>query len=172
LLLRTQILALTCLFLGACSSDPGEPRPAREFSDPGVVTAGNVQLHYALTLTGDLPPAIAGSYDIVQRPNLALLTITLAPAAGAGTERLTALELDAQAVTLMGERQALSLRRVNELGGPTYLDCNRATSRADHDRDPGAHRHWRTRDHCPLDPGVRSRVNFTASCRAVKNRSK
>ncbi len=121
MLLRTQIPALTCLFLGACSSDPGEPRPAREFSDPGVVTAGDLRLHYALTLTGDLPPAIAGSYDIVQRPNLALLTITLAPAAGAGTERLTALELDAQTVTLMGERQALSLRRVNELGGPTYL---------------------------------------------------
>ena len=27
----------------------------------------------------------------------------------------------ARAVTLLGERQALSLRRVNESGGPTYL---------------------------------------------------
>jgi hypothetical protein len=121
LLLRTQILALTCLLSGGCGSDPGEPRPAREFSDPGFVTAGDVRLHYALTLTGDLPPAIAGSYDIVQRPNLALLTITLAPAAGADTERLAAFELKAQAATLIGERQALPLRRVNEFGGPTYL---------------------------------------------------
>ncbi len=121
MLLRAQILAFTCFSLGACGSDTGGPRPAREFSEPGFVVAGDVRLNYALTLTDDLPPAIAGSYAIVQRPNLALLTITLAPAAGDGTERIAALELEARAVTLLGERQALSLRRVNESGGPTYL---------------------------------------------------
>jgi hypothetical protein len=121
LLLRTQILALSCLTFCGCGDDPVSPPPAREFADPGFVTAGVVRLYYALTLTSDLPPAIAGSYDIVQRPNLALLTITIAPASGAVTERLAAIELAAEAVTLIGERQALSLRRVNEPGGPTYL---------------------------------------------------
>jgi hypothetical protein len=121
LLLRTLVLALACLTIGGCGDDPGKPPPAREFADPGFIAAGDVRLHYALTLTGDLPPAIAGSYDIVQRPNLALLTITLAPATGAGTQRLAAIELNAQAVSLIGERQTLSLRRVDELGGPTYL---------------------------------------------------
>ena len=121
MLLRTQILALSCLTFCGCGDDPVSPPPAREFADPGFVTAGVVRLYYALTLTSDLPPAIAGSYDIVQRPNLALLTIAIAPASGAATERLAAIELNAEAVTLIGERQALSLRRVNELGGPTYL---------------------------------------------------
>lgn len=120
-LLRAQILALSCLAVGGCGDDPGIPPPAREFSDPGFVSVGAVRLNYALTLTSDLAPAIAGSYDIVQRRNLALLAITITPAAGAGTERLTAIELNAEAVTLMGERQALPLRRVNEHGGPTYL---------------------------------------------------
>jgi hypothetical protein len=121
MLLRAQILALVCYFLGACGGDPGGPRPAREFSEPGFVTAGDVRLNYALTLTDDLPSAIAGSYDIVQSPNLALLTITLAPAAGDGAERIAATGLEARAVNLLGERQALSLRRINESGGPTYL---------------------------------------------------
>jgi hypothetical protein len=120
-LLRTQVLVLSCLAVCGCGDDPGAPPAAREFADPGFVTAGNVRLYYALTLTNDLPPAIAGSYNIVQRPNLALLTITIAPAAGTGTERLAAAELQAEAVTLIGERQALSLRLVNEPGGPTYL---------------------------------------------------
>lgn len=121
MLLRTQILALTCLGVGACGGDPGAPPPAREFTDPGFVTAGDVRLDYALTLTRDLAPEIAGSYDIVQRPNLALLVMTLAPASGTGTARLAANELEAEAVTLMGERTRLPLRRVDEPGGPTYL---------------------------------------------------
>ena len=121
MLLRTQLLALSCLALGACGSGPDKPPPAREYADPGFVTASGVRLYYALTLVSDLPPAIAGSYAVVQRPNLALLTITLAPASGIGTERLAANELEASAVTLIGERQALPLRRVNEAGGPSYL---------------------------------------------------
>lgn len=121
MLSRTQILALGCLAVGGCGADPATPPPAREFADPGFVTAGDVRMYYALTITSDLPPAIAGSYDIVQRPNLALLTITLASAISDGTERLAAIEIEAVATTLLGERQALSLRRVNELGGPTYL---------------------------------------------------
>jgi hypothetical protein len=121
LLLRTQILALTCLAISACGGDPGGPVQAREFADPGFVTAGGLRLYYALTLVSDLPPAIAGSYAVVQRRNLALLTITLAPATGIGAERLAANELEAAAVTLIGMRQALPLRRVDEAGGPTYL---------------------------------------------------
>ncbi|MGB5131143.1 MAG: DUF4426 domain-containing protein, partial [Steroidobacteraceae bacterium] len=94
---------------------------AREYADPGFVTAGGLRLYYALTLLSDLPPAIAGSYAVVQRRNLALLTITLAPATGIGTERLAANELEAAAVTLIGVRHTLPLRRVDEAGGPTYL---------------------------------------------------
>ena len=57
----------------------------------------------------------------MQRRNLALLTITLAPSTDIGAERLTANELVATAGTLIGERRALPLRRVDEAGGPTYL---------------------------------------------------
>jgi len=121
LLLRTQIFALACLAFSACGGGPDRPPPAREFADPGFVESGTVRLYYALTLIGDLPPAIAGSYGVVPRRNLALLTITLVPGTGTGAPRLAASELEATAVTLIGERRALSLRRVDEAGGPTYL---------------------------------------------------
>jgi len=121
LLLRAQMLALACLAIGACDAGPEKPQAARIYADPGFVAAGHVRLYYALTMVDDLPPAIAGSYAVVQRRNLALLTITLAPEAAVGARRIRARELDAAAVTLLGVRQALALRRVDEPGGPTYL---------------------------------------------------
>ena len=119
--LRAHVLTLSCLAFGACGGGPDKPPPAREYTDPGFVTGGGVRLYYALTLVSDLPPAIAGSYAVVQSPNLALLTITLAPETAVGIRRLAANELDAAAVTLLGERQQLALRRVDDTGGPTYL---------------------------------------------------
>ncbi len=121
MLLRTQLVILACLTAGGCGDNPDVPPPARELADPGFVSAAGVRLDYALTLTSDLAPAIAGGYGIVSRRNLALLVITLTPANSSGTERLTADELSALAVSLVGHRQALSLRRVDERGGPTYL---------------------------------------------------
>ncbi|MFZ2509031.1 MAG: DUF4426 domain-containing protein [Steroidobacteraceae bacterium] len=118
---RAQIFAFACLAVAGCADDSRVPPPAPEFSDPGFVSAGDVRLDYALTLMRDLDPAIAGSYGIVPRPNLALLVITLAPAEDARSERITAVELEAEAVTLIGDRQPLPLRLVNEHGGPSYL---------------------------------------------------
>jgi len=116
--MRSLILGLA---LTACSDSPDELPQARTYPDPGFVAAGNVRLHYALTLTSDLPPAIAGSYGILQRRNLALLTITIVPALAGEPQRLAAIELEADAVSLLGERRALAIRRFDEDGGPTYL---------------------------------------------------
>jgi len=123
---RSQMLALAGLAvaglaLAACGDSPGEPLQAQAYADPGFVTAGNVRLHYALTLTSDLPPAIAGSYGILQRRNLALLTITIVPAVTIEPPRLAAIELQAVVVSLLGERRPLPMRRIDEDGGPTYL---------------------------------------------------
>jgi hypothetical protein len=118
---RILLPGVAGLALAACDASPERPPRAQPFADPGFVTAGAVRLNYALTLTGDLPSAIAGSYGILQRRNLALLAITLTPAGGVGASRFAAEELHAEAVTVSGARQRLSLRRVDERGGPTYL---------------------------------------------------
>jgi hypothetical protein len=82
---------------------------------------GAFHLHYALTPTQDLPAEIAGSYDIVQRRNLALLTITIVPQGAPGATRLVANELSATTIALTGERETLTLARHDAAGGPTYL---------------------------------------------------
>jgi hypothetical protein len=67
--------------LAACGGG-GAPGPARPYTDPGFTAAGDYRLHYALTATTNLPAEIAGSYGIVQRRNLALLTIVITAADG------------------------------------------------------------------------------------------
>jgi hypothetical protein len=105
----------------ACGGAAAPPPPAIAYTDPGFVSVGAHRLHYALTPTRDLPAEIAGSYGIVQRRNLALLTITLVPRDVPGITRLAARELAATAITLTGERETLSLTRHEDAGGPTYL---------------------------------------------------
>jgi len=121
MVLRVNALALAGLMLAACGDGPATPPPAAPYADPGFIAAGNVRLHYALTLTTDLAPTIARSYDILQRRNLALLTIALVPAGAIDARRIAATELQVVAATLLGDRTPLPLRRFDEVGGPTYL---------------------------------------------------
>jgi len=114
-------MALGVLALAGCGGAPSGPAPARPYADPGFVDAGDVRMHYALTPTSDLPSEIAGSYGLLQRRNLALLTIAFTSRATGVAPRINAMELDAVAVTLLGEHKPLVLRRIDEGGGPTYL---------------------------------------------------
>ena len=107
--------------LAACGDSDPSPPPARPYADPGFVEAGGMRMHYALTPTLDLPSAIAGSYGVVQKPNLALLTVTLAPQVAAGAPQADAYSVAATAVTLTGIRTPLALRRVHERGAATWL---------------------------------------------------
>ena len=107
--------------LAGCGDAPAPPPPAQPFTDPGYADAGHLRVHYALTPTLDLPAGIAGSYGIVQRRNLALLTIVLVPRDAPGTARLAANELTASAITLTGLRTPLALARHDDAGGPTWL---------------------------------------------------
>lgn len=119
-LARATALLMLALASG-CGRDP-EPLPeAPAYADPGFVEAESWRLHYALTSTQDLPSAIAGSYGIVQRPNLALLVIALEARPPLGAEDATAPEAEATAVSLTGEREALALARREEAGRPTWL---------------------------------------------------
>jgi len=107
--------------LAGCGDASAPPPPAQPYTDPGFADAGDLRLHYALTPTLDLPAGIAGSYGIVQRRNLALLTITLVPRDAPGTTRIAASELAATAISLTGVRTPLVLARHDDSGGPTWL---------------------------------------------------
>jgi Domain of unknown function (DUF4426) len=114
--------ALVALALFAACGDRPEPVPeAPPYLDPGFVETGSWRMHYALTLARDLPSAIAGSYGIEQRCNLAVLTVTLARRDAMGSAALLAPAVAAESVRLTGERDALALARHHEAGGATWL---------------------------------------------------
>jgi hypothetical protein len=113
------------VFLGlaatACGGNPAPVPPAIPYQDPGAIEAGAYRLRYALTLTTDLPAEIAGSYGIVQRRNLALLVLTLERRDAAPGTRVGAERMQAETISLTGERHALELSRHEDPGGPTWL---------------------------------------------------
>jgi hypothetical protein len=119
---RAPAAAAAALFLAAgCGGSPEPVAAAPPYVDPGFVEAGDWRLHYALTLARDLPAAIAGSYGIEQRRNLALLTIALVSQdAGTGLAPESA-QVEADAVSLTGAREALALSRHDAAGNATWL---------------------------------------------------
>lgn len=113
--------AAALVLVAGCGETPEPVAAAPPYLDPGFVEAGDWRLHYALTLARDLPAAIAGSYGIEQRRNLALLTIALVSRdAGTGLAP-EAARVEADAVTLTGAREALALSRHDEARGATWL---------------------------------------------------
>jgi Domain of unknown function (DUF4426) len=112
--------AAALLLAAGCGGSPQPVAEATPYLDPGFVEAGGYRLHYALTLARDLPSAIAGSYGILQRPNLAVLTVVIAPLdAAAGLP--TAAQVEATTFSLIGAREALVLERRNEPGAATWI---------------------------------------------------
>jgi hypothetical protein len=115
------VLALALLLLASCGDGPAPIPVALPYADPGFVDAGEHRLRYALVMTRALPSEIAGSYGIVQRRNLALLTVTLVSRNADAGARLAATELAATSVLLTGQRQPLAFTRHDATGGPSYL---------------------------------------------------
>ncbi len=116
--LAASVLALLVV---ACGGNPEAVPEALPYDDPGFAEAGDWRLHYALTMTGDLASGIAGSYGIVPRPNLALLTIVMTPRDPAGDKRIDTPEIEAAAVALTGERRSLLLTRHEAPAGASFL---------------------------------------------------
>jgi hypothetical protein len=121
---NNRALAATAAALLLATGCGGTPEPVAEaapYLDPGYVETGDVRLHYALTLASDLPAAIAGSYGILPRTNLAVLTVAITPRdAGAGAA-LADARAAATAVSLTGVRTPLALSRRDEPGGATWI---------------------------------------------------
>jgi hypothetical protein len=114
--------AIALLAGAAACGRNAEPVPeAAPYADPGFVEAGGWRLHYALTASGDLPSAIAGSYGMEQRPDRAVLVIALEPGGASSPPDAAAATAEADAVGLTGEREALALRRSDEAGRPTWI---------------------------------------------------
>jgi hypothetical protein len=120
--LRPALPAAAALLIAVgCGDSPQTVPEAQPYLDPGFVESGEHRLHYALTLARDLPSAIAGSYGIEQRRNLAVLTVTLALRDAPGGREVPAPMIKAESVGLTGRRESLALARHDEAGGASWL---------------------------------------------------
>ena len=117
--LRATVAAL--LLLAGCGGSPEPIAEAPPYRDPGFVEAGGYRMHYALTLSRDLPAAIAGSYGIEQRKDLAVLTVAIVPSDPRANAGDAASRVEADAVSLIGTRQRLALSRHDEPGAETWI---------------------------------------------------
>jgi hypothetical protein len=113
--------AAALLLVAGCGDSPQPVAEATPYLDPGYVEAGGYRLHYALTPARDLPSAIAGSYGILQRRNLAVLTVAIAPRDAPAGLPTTGSQVRATAVGLTGVRDALVLERRSEPGAATWI---------------------------------------------------
>lgn len=121
---NTRALATTAaaLVLAAGCGESQQPvAEAAPYLDPGFVEAGNYRLHYAVTPARDLPAAIAGSYGIEQRNNLAVLTLVIAPHAPGADADLADARAEATVISLTGARRPITLARRDEPGGATWI---------------------------------------------------
>lgn len=119
---RAGLATAAALLLAAGCGGSQEPvAEAAPYLDPGFVEAGDYRLHYALTLARDLPSAIAGSYGILQRTNLAVLTVAIAPRNAPAGRAVAGAQVEATAVSLTGAREALALERRDEPGAATWI---------------------------------------------------
>lgn len=119
---RAGLATAAALILAAgCGGSPEPVAEATPYLDPGYVEAGEYRLHYALTLARDLPSAIAGSYGILQRRNLAVLTVAIVPRDTPADLAVAGMQVEATAVSLTGTRQALVLERRDEPGAATWI---------------------------------------------------
>ena len=109
------------LLLAGCGGSPEPIAEAPPYRDPGFVEAGGYRMHYALTLARDLPAAIAGSYGIEQRKDLAVLTVAIVPSYPRVHAGDAASQVEADAVSLIGTRRPLALSRHDEPGAETWI---------------------------------------------------
>ena len=118
---RGAAAAAALVLAAGCGGSPAPAPEAAPYLDPGFVETGEYRLHYALTLARDLPAAIAGSYGIVQRRNLAVLTVALTSRDPSAAATIREPAVAATAISLTGERRPLALSRHDEPGGATWL---------------------------------------------------
>ena len=113
--------AAAFLLAAGCGGSPEPVAEAPPYRDPGFVEAAGYRMHYALTLSRDLPAAIAGSYGSEQRKDLAVLTVAIAPSVPRPDVGDAASQVEADAVSLLGTRRPLALSRHDEPGAETWI---------------------------------------------------
>jgi predicted small lipoprotein YifL len=106
--------------LAGCGRDgAGTAPPARSWTDPGEVAAGEWTLYYNAFPSTDLQPAMAEAYAIRPRPRGAVVTVSLVR--GGDPRAAADAQVEIAARTLLGQPREVRTRRIARDGVVSWL---------------------------------------------------
>ena len=106
-------------FLAACGG-PNEAAtvPRAEPADATSIDIGDHQVHFNAQLTGQLPPEIARTYNIVRSNNRAMLNVSIIDE---GTRTSVPANVTVKTVNLTGQLKTVNMRRIDEQDAIYYI---------------------------------------------------
>jgi hypothetical protein len=115
-----SFLAVAALLAAAaCGRGPERAAPAREWTDPGSVSAGPWTLYYNALPATDLAPAMAEAYGVRPDRGRAVVSVSLVRDGDARAAAGATVAIEAR--TLIGQDRPVVVRRVQAQGIDSWL---------------------------------------------------
>jgi hypothetical protein len=118
--LKNTALALAFLSFAAGCGGPDEAAtvPRAEPAEATSIDIGDYQVHFNAQLTGQLPPEIARTYNIVRSNNRAMLNVSVIDE---DTRTSVPAAVTVKTVNLTGQLKTVNMRRIDEQEAIYYI---------------------------------------------------
>jgi hypothetical protein len=118
-LINTALALAFLPFATGCGGpDEAATVPRAEPADATSIDIGDYQVHFNAQLTGQLPPEIARTYNIVRSSNRAMLNVSVIDE---GTRSSVPAAVTVKTVNLTGQLKTVNMRRIDEQEAIYYI---------------------------------------------------
>jgi hypothetical protein len=114
----TLALAFLPFFAGCGGPDENATVPRAEPAEATSIDIGDYQVHFNAQLTGQLPPEIARTYNIVRSNNRAMLNVSVIDEE---TRASVPATVTVKTVNLTGQLKTVNMRRLDEQEAIYYI---------------------------------------------------
>jgi hypothetical protein len=118
LISTTVALAFLPFFAGCGGPDESATVPRAEPAEATSIDIGDYQVHFNAQLTGQLPPEIARTYNIVRSNNRAMLNVSVIDEQ---TRSPVPATVTVKTVNLTGQLKTVNMRRIDEQEAIYYI---------------------------------------------------
>lgn len=125
--ISTAIAALGLALAGGCGGPgPDATVPQAEPAEASSIDIGDHIVHFSAQLTDQLPPEIAGLYNIVRSKNRAMLNVSvISEATGTSVPAMVLVKT----VNLTGQLKSVNMRKIQEQEAIYYIGETPITNR-------------------------------------------
>jgi hypothetical protein len=118
-LISTTVALAFLPFLAGCGGpDESATVPRAEPAEATSIDIGDHQVHFNAQLTGQLPPEIARTYNIVRSNNRAMLNVSVVDEE---TRSSVPANVTVKTVNLTGQLKTVNMRRIDEQEAIYYI---------------------------------------------------